>query len=605
MTSRRDSTLLGHKPSDADASATPPPFEMQWDDQADPPADAIPVGANVRSPTIAEDEEWVQVGESASTPNLRSGIHTPPWIGSAPRDRPAPGSSRASSRGSIGGLGDGLGRRRSKASSDDQDAGRDTNSIELNQTPRASYLKDRPVFTMRSGSTSLSGSQYGTVSGLSPHTWPVDWDAVKNANFGQDEASGPAGSRRGAPRDRAFMQFVPGLGLSSGSTGMPSIARSTSNNAIRRRPRCNSLALPATTSQAPLEDSLLPHYSLDTKFSRSPGGLHCRDGTPVKLDLGLGIDFNQTVEEAFSRGLEEGTEVPLPREAVRVLTEARSMAQSKSATKGGRKGSLGMGLFKESTSALKRSRGNGAVKDGGKDHRSGSVAESDGIAEEEREDGSGGGVTMAGARSVGRGPFPRLDSTSSDHSSTHSEPLEDEERSLPPVQNIIVNKPAAHHRPPPSPAIAIHPKVPSHPVSVSSSPTDGYRFRSRHASASEASEASDGLLPDEDESGWTSEESEDSWATSHSSGPESGPEEENAGLSYRVARQLSFSAPNESIPEGDTPVGRVSRQQTPREIIQGASQRMTIPLEPFHHKVGGHSEIYKFSRRAVCKVGPE
>jgi hypothetical protein len=30
--------------------------------------------------------------------------------------------------------------------------------------------------------------------------------------------------------------------------------------------------------------------------------------------------------------------------------------------------------------------------------------------------------------------------------------------------------------------------------------------------------------------------------------------------------------------------------------------RMTVPLQPFNHAVGGHSSIYKFTRRAVCKV---
>jgi len=31
---------------------------------------------------------------------------------------------------------------------------------------------------------------------------------------------------------------------------------------------------------------------------------------------------------------------------------------------------------------------------------------------------------------------------------------------------------------------------------------------------------------------------------------------------------------------------------------------MTVPLQPFNHAVGGHSLIYKFTRRAVCKVRP-
>jgi hypothetical protein len=28
-----------------------------------------------------------------------------------------------------------------------------------------------------------------------------------------------------------------------------------------------------------------------------------------------------------------------------------------------------------------------------------------------------------------------------------------------------------------------------------------------------------------------------------------------------------------------------------------------IPLRPFRNQVGGHTSIYKFTRRAVCKVG--
>ena len=31
-------------------------------------------------------------------------------------------------------------------------------------------------------------------------------------------------------------------------------------------------------------------------------------------------------------------------------------------------------------------------------------------------------------------------------------------------------------------------------------------------------------------------------------------------------------------------------------------ESLTVPLQPFDHAVGGHSSIYKFTRRAVCKV---
>lgn len=38
------------------------------------------------------------------------------------------------------------------------------------------------------------------------------------------------------------------------------------------------------------------------------------------------------------------------------------------------------------------------------------------------------------------------------------------------------------------------------------------------------------------------------------------------------------------------------------EEPQEEGDSMTLPLEPFDHAVGGHSAIYKFTRRAVCKV---
>lgn len=34
---------------------------------------------------------------------------------------------------------------------------------------------------------------------------------------------------------------------------------------------------------------------------------------------------------------------------------------------------------------------------------------------------------------------------------------------------------------------------------------------------------------------------------------------------------------------------------------QGRSA-VTVPLEPFDHQVGGHSHIFRFSKKAVCKV---
>lgn len=38
------------------------------------------------------------------------------------------------------------------------------------------------------------------------------------------------------------------------------------------------------------------------------------------------------------------------------------------------------------------------------------------------------------------------------------------------------------------------------------------------------------------------------------------------------------------------------------EEDEGEGESMIVPLQPFDHAVGGHSSIYKFTRRAVCKV---
>jgi hypothetical protein len=158
------------------------------------------------------------------------------------------------------------------------------------------------------------------------------------------------------------------------------------------------------------------------------------------------------------------------------------------------------------------------------------------------------------------------------------------------LHRAFVNKPGTPH-PTPSPAFQV---AASHQYSPSTSPT--YHFRSRHASASEAS-------AHEDDAGWTTESS---WATSVGS-PSSLSDTDDevdhiSRLPLALHQRLDLDDVDGSARGVSTPVGRQSRTQAASEVIQEASQRMTIPLEPFHHKVGGHSEIYKFSRRAVCKV---
>lgn len=73
---------------------------------------------------------------------------------------------------------------------------------------------------------------------------------------------------------------------------------------------------------------------------------------------------------------------------------------------------------------------------------------------------------------------------------------------------------------------------------------------------------------DEDDSGWTTTDTE-----SFTSDPEEGGRDWLSGDEYG------------------------------EEDGEDEEDRMTVPLQPFNHAVGGHSSIYKFTRRAVCKVG--
>jgi inositol-hexakisphosphate kinase len=107
-------------------------------------------------------------------------------------------------------------------------------------------------------------------------------------------------------------------------------------------------------------------------------------------------------------------------------------------------------------------------------------------------------------------------------------------------------------------------------------------------------EAGDLALPDaaqtiagfpfdeEDDSSWASISSESSSSTSSTgsqSDTESDAEQGAEGIQEGVAgNALATSTEDEEEP-------------------------ITVPLQPFNHAVGGHSSIYKFTRRAVCKVG--
>ncbi|KAL7424023.1 inositol polyphosphate kinase kcs1 [Cryptotrichosporon argae] len=112
------------------------------------------------------------------------------------------------------------------------------------------------------------------------------------------------------------------------------------------------MTTPMSTSPiaTPENPFYLPHFSTDHKFSR-----HAADhatstpaGTAPSLDLhlGLGDEFDATFGEAVRRGA-KGEEICLPQEALRVLSETKENIDQRLLAKQGRKGSIGMGLFRE------------------------------------------------------------------------------------------------------------------------------------------------------------------------------------------------------------------------------------------------------------------
>lgn len=292
-----------------------------------------------------------------------------------------------------------------------------------------------------------------------------------------------------------------------------------------RRERSNSLHTP--TRPISLDRSFyLPHYSLDKEYSLPrKDKAKDKDGRTPKLELGLGDDFNTSFGEAMRLG-NEGKELPLPKEALLMLSQAKEQIGSATKTKQGRKGSMGMGLFKESHAAakvdLKRR------------------PEEEAIEEEEEEDDHSGQTSSIKTRSRAE--------TRSSRSTLASEPT-----------------------------IAGPSITPASPRPIcgtgQSNDHDGISPTEHSPTATSAGLVSPQQHFDDLEEQF--DEDDESWTTTSTESFTSEPEEEDRHW----------------MSEGD--YGSEEREE---------EERMTVPLQPFSHAVGGHSSIYKFTRRAVCKV---
>ncbi|WWC69070.1 uncharacterized protein I206_103006 [Kwoniella pini CBS 10737] len=341
-----------------------------------------------------------------------------------------------------------------------------------------------------------------------------------------------------------------------------------------RKARSNSLHYPATQGGITTDRSvLLPHYSTDQQYSLKPQNPRPQYSKGLPLELGLGGDFDLSFGEAVRRGA-EGEEMPLPKEALRVLCEAKENLGIGSGVKQGRKGSMGMGLFKESRESVPT---NKKLKERQKDkerdtalEEEDEVIEKDLLAQQDRKESVLRSKSKPRARATttsSRGTITNLPTSLTNASSyslrqgsTGSAVGQSPESSVPstpvPIRAISQRR---------QQLVNEEQIVPDGECEI----VAGFTISSplpRQLSQEEAGIETGHISPlDEgdggDESGWTttsteslSEEGNDQdWNTNH----------------------------------GDE--------------TDGSEDGLTVPLQPFNHAVGGHSSIYKFTRRAVCK----
>ncbi|KAJ9121550.1 hypothetical protein QFC22_002169 [Naganishia vaughanmartiniae] len=546
-------------------------------------------------------------------------------------------------------------------------------------------------------------------------------------------------------RDRAYMRFVPGLGLSSGTTLATFDQDREYTNEQRPRPRSRSLgdseskiaffgggdreqrSLRADANEAAAaaaaqifreaQDKVaskpgpngmpgyktfkLPHFSLDTKFSLPPLQKSSRiefsrfgsplgrvrsgradasggDESPVieavAFDLGLGRDLDHTIASAMkvvqqankakasmavdnavsgsdgmpvtsygerrpsfagkssavpAEDVQDLPELPLPAEAARVLSEARQAVAScrtgaasgtTTKSKTGRKASMGMGLFKETTVSTTSYE---PRLESGKNKTPVIEENNPYEGEDEHEDDNTSTPTPVKFQNTQIHQHHRSDTQRSLKAESVSQVTVPRPRSrTTPSANSL--EPLRKSSPGPSTPTREHerPRLTA-TLSATSSAKDidrnrtigeavssvHRRLESSPAVSRHTSRAASPTVPESDHQllEWSTDSSWETSSGASSSAESEEYEEEEYGHDYPSDTHHDGAA-SHSHPEDDEhrAVDSGSRDNHWRhsdvktEHRQSGGQ-MTIPLQPFNNKVGGHSEIYKFTRRAVCK----
>lgn len=558
------------------------------------------IGSSSSTPSLPND--WATTAEATDTAQGKAGFAGPSRPNTPPPPRPST-SSRRGSRFFASPMASPYASG-SDGSDTDQQQHRDADALTASaQKSRSTRHHQHHHHHHRQTRADRSSSA------VAPHTRTRHGGAlatdgpyrVPNPDHNYDFER-PAASYMADLDGKPFMRFVPGgLGLSS---GLQDQDLASTRDLFRRRPRAASLSTPyahhrltaemasrtpavkaeqqastASTASAHGNPARLPHFSLDTKFSLAPSGssattvfLRKKPRHPpygsaedeaipnLHLDLGLGKELDETIEAAVRQRSKNGAnaigqasteEVPLPLEAARVLSEARQniMAggtRGSGAPKGGRKSSMGMGLFKESAaqSAAERSsrnnRGSQTESGTGEERERPSPVKqmpSQVVVDEDSEPGAAAAVLSAR-------PKPERRKTIL---------FEDEDD-----------------------------------IEVGNTPARELGQAFEELAVSRRSSRAPSLAAGHNESDHRTL-SEDSWTSSFS---EASTGEESADSDFTSPDWPAQADPNVVEDEDDW------LAPPPRSP---GSDKLTVPLEPFNNKVGGHSQIYKFTRRAVCK----
>lgn len=452
-------------------------------------------------------------------------------------------------------------KRRPQDKEKDRDArpsiSREIGSATISLRPRAvSHLSDDEQSPLESGpSTSTSTRKGSKLSYAPPDEEAISFNGTSLG--GWNDGSQPiAGPSRIPSYDR--------------STARPSIV-SSQESSIRRSPRktrpraksfqyTNPPESPSGTGDK--RNFYLSHYSTDTQYSlaRISTSRPSDSNSPSKprrvIELGLGDAFDVSFGEALRRGA-EGEELPLDKETLRVLNEVKDNSDLKGLGKQGRKGSIGMGLFRESRNAGKVSASapdalpSGLLGAGAGSQKRKGVKDDVLLEESEEELHKVSKATSTRSRSTTAATIIP-GSIPSDKSTTKNDRSDITGNSI--IEPIPIR--SAPHRPP----------IPDLDEGEMSA---GMRI------------VSSPLLRDEkghhvltDDSAWTSS----------GTSSEGSDEDDEDG---------------EGVHEEELEATDVD---TDLEEEEEEEERITVPLQPFNHAVGGHSSIYKFTRRAVCKV---